>query len=491
MMPSGKTALLRGAVWTIASRWCVKAIGFVNTIIMARLLMPADYGVVAMAMLVVGLTEALLNLGTNAVLISKSEIDRADIDSTWTLRMLQLLTVATVLALAAWPASTYFREPRVMYALLVLAACVASSGIANIGTVLAEREFDFGLAFRIAVVGKLFGVVVTWLAAWVLKDYRALICGVAAGYLSGLVLSYWMHPYRPRIDFSRVAVIWHTSKWIMLSSLANFTLRKGDEIAAGRLGSTAEYGLYNTGADLGQLPTGEVGPAILRAFMPVLSSIQSDLDRMRTAVLKTVGAVNAVVMPISALVVVMAPDITALLLGPKWLEASRYVASFSVVSAILLVGNPLSTMLFVQGYARAQTAIVWTEFGTFVVVAIALCPTQGLWGLALARVAGSVVNAALVLVLTSRLGGLAARKVLWVLARPLAGAILSGLAVWITAPVGADWPPLFKVVWGTATGSAIYLVWTFSTWHLLGRFSGAESTLVEFLSSWRRRRRPA
>lgn len=489
MSTGGKSALLKGAAWFMASRWVVKALGFVNTMIMARLLLPSDYGVVGMAMLVVGLTEALLNLGTSSVLISKPEIDRADIDSAWTLRLLQILAVSLVIALAAWPASQYFREARVLDALLVFAACIAVSGAGNIGPVLSERELDFSVGFKIAVLGKVIGVLATWCGAWLFKDYRALVAGVAAGYLSGFVLSYLLHDYRPRIEFTRMAMLWQTSKWLMLSSVANFTLRKGDEIAAGRLGTAAEYGLYSTGSDLGQMPTGEVGPAILRAFMPVLSSIQDDKERMRAAVLKTVGAVNAVTMPICAMVVVLAPAITDLLLGANWGGAAIYVAVFSIVSALLLIGSPLNTMLFVLGHARAQSAIVWAEFGCFVLAALALCPRWGLLGLAGARVVGAGVNAMLVLGMASRLGGLPARKVCWVLLRPLCGAALAAFAAWATLPMAATWLPVGKILWASLIGGTFYLVWTFSTWHFLGRFQGAESTLVDICT--RLSRRPA
>ena len=165
---------------------------------MARLLMPADYGIVAMAMLVVGLIQALLDFGATTALLRRGEVTRDEIDSTWSLRLLQALAIGACVALMAWPASLYFEEPRVFAVLLVLAVCIALNAFSNIGLTLAQKALNFSLEFRFSIASKLLGVLVTVTMGWWLGDYRALVCGIAAGYLGGLVLSYTMHPYRPR-----------------------------------------------------------------------------------------------------------------------------------------------------------------------------------------------------------------------------------------------------------------------------------------------------
>ena len=185
-----KRTLILGAAWTVGTRWAIKGIGFLNTVIMARLVLPADYGIVAMAMLVVGLTQALMDFGASTALMRKRDVSRDEIDSAWTLRWLQNIGMGLILLLISPFAATYFEEPRVEYVLWVLAACVAVAGAGNIGLVLAQKEFNFSLEFRIQVICKTLGVVATVAAGYLLRDYRALVIGVCTGYISGLVLSY-------------------------------------------------------------------------------------------------------------------------------------------------------------------------------------------------------------------------------------------------------------------------------------------------------------
>ena len=83
-----KVTLIKGAMWTVGARWAVKGIGFLNTMIMARLLLPEDYGIVGMAMLVVGLTQAFMDFGATTALLRKDAVTPDEIDSAWTLKLL-------------------------------------------------------------------------------------------------------------------------------------------------------------------------------------------------------------------------------------------------------------------------------------------------------------------------------------------------------------------------------------------------------------------
>jgi len=159
-----KTNLIRGAAWTIGTRWIIKALGFINTVIMARLLLPEDYGIVAMGMLVVGLIQTFLDFGPATALLRKAEVTRDEIDSAWTLGVIQGLAAGLALLLALPLALEYFNEPRLTFVLLALSASVAFISLGNIGLVLARKEFIYTLDFKIATTGKIVSVVTTVIA---------------------------------------------------------------------------------------------------------------------------------------------------------------------------------------------------------------------------------------------------------------------------------------------------------------------------------------
>ncbi len=292
--PKGfKSKLILGAAWTLSTRWSMKCLGLINTIIVARYLLPSDYGVVAMAMLVVGLIESLLDFGAATALLRKAEVTIDYINSAWTLRVLEACLVGLLLLAVSPLAAIYFNEPRVTGVLWILAGCVVVGGATNIGLILAQKQFDFPLDFRLQLICKAIGVLCTVIAAHYLKDYRALVIGVAAGYVSGFILSYVLHPYRPSWNTRKIPEIWALTKWMLMTGIANFVLRKSDELIAARVGSTTEFGVYNVGSDLGQLPTSEVGPAMLKAFLPVLASMKAGEKQLNASVINTLSAVKA------------------------------------------------------------------------------------------------------------------------------------------------------------------------------------------------------
>lgn len=476
-----KRTLILGAAWTVATRWTIKGTGFINTVIMARLLLPADYGIVAIAMLVVGLIQTLMDFAAATALLRKKDVTRDEVDSAWTLRWLQHMAAGLLMLIASPFAAIYFKEPRVEYVLWALAACVAISGAGNIGFTLAQKEFNFSLEFRHQVICKILGVVTTIAGGFWLRDYRALVIGIATGYISGMVFSYILHPYRPRWNTSKFGEIWAVTKWLMAAGVGGYILRKGDELIAARIGTSSDYGLYNVGADFGQLPTGEVGPAMLRAFLPVLVSMRGGIDDVNAAVVKTVSAINTITFPIGLGFAAIAGPATSLVLGPTWVGAEKYVAAFALLSVLQIIASPFNSLLTMRGHTKLQSKAVWFEFGVFVAAATALVPTHFLLGLVWARMFGTATSLSITLLSVRRQCGVSLKSVFFTLMRPLVGATLMYFAVqFVVNHVSGD---ASKLGLGISSGIFLFGMWCVATWFVAGKPDGLESTVIAYIKN--------
>jgi lipopolysaccharide exporter len=479
---SPKRALIMGALWTVGTRWSIKALGFINTVILARLILPADYGIVAMAMLIVGVVQAMTDLGVATALLRKGEVTREEIDSAWSLKFIQGLVLAVLLIVGATFAARFFEEPRVQAVLWVFAACMILDGLSNIGLTLAQKDMKFSLDFRVNVSSNVIRVLVSLLGGYLLKDYRALVLGIASGYIVVFVLSYALHPYRPRWNLSRAREIWAVTRWLMLSSVGSFLLRRSDEIIAGRVGTTAEFGEYHVGGDLGRMPVSELGPPLVRAFLPVLAVIQHDTERVNSAVVKTIAAANAMTIPIAAGVAIFAVPLTAVVLGPVWSQSSIYVAAFALAASAQFSVSPLTTLLVLRGHTRTLSATVWMELVVFIVAVAILLPSFHLVGLVWARFVASLFSAGMTAFYCHKLCQLPFQAVAHALWRPLVGAAglyLIGMGV-INLPNMAEWQQLLL---GVAAGLTFCTTWAFMSWWLSGRPEGLESTLVDLIQS--------
>ncbi|MBR0568585.1 oligosaccharide flippase family protein [Azoarcus sp. L1K30] len=474
-----RKSMISGALWTVSMRWGMKLLGLVSTIILARLILPQEYAVVAMAMLVVGLIESFLDFGTDTAVLRKDYIDDDYVNSAWSLKVLQGAFVAVLLVIGAYFAGIYFGDERVPPVLWILAGCVFLASTGNIGMTLARRNLNFSLDFKLQVTSKVIAAILTISAAFFLRDYRALVLGVVSGYVGGWILSYLMHPYRPRWCVKAFADIWGVTRWLMLSSIAGFMLQKADELVAARIGTSHEFGLYNVGADIGQMPTGEIGPAILKSLLPVLSSIQNESERLKSGVLKVLAIVNAVTLPAGFGLAAVALPFTLAVLGESWREAAPIVALFGIAGAARVMVKPLSTILVLKGFTRCQSRIVWIEFVVFALSAVVLVPQFHLLGLIVARIAGTLTSALLIIYEAHRRCYVPVQSSLNMLWRPLCSAITMYFAIkWMQQFISTS---MFGLVAEVVAGAFVYGLLMLISWLLSGKPVGVEFEFVRFV----------
>ncbi len=140
--------LMSGSVWMIAMRWSMRLLGLVSTAILARLLTPEDFGLVAMSAFAVGFIEVFSQLGVELVLIRHPNPQRRHYDTAWTFNLLTGLILGGLMVLVAPLAAAYFEEPRVEQVLWVLAAAPLVKGAVNIGIVDFRRDLRFAKDFQ-------------------------------------------------------------------------------------------------------------------------------------------------------------------------------------------------------------------------------------------------------------------------------------------------------------------------------------------------------
>src|SRR5688572_20549067 len=197
-MTSVARKMAAGIAWMSLMRICIKGLGLINTVILARLLVPADFGLVAMAMAIIALLELFGAFNFDVALIQRQDAGRGFYDTAWTLNIALGLAVAIVLSLIALPAADFYNEPRLSAVTYALAIGIFAAGFENIGVVAFRKDLDFRKEFVLRIVQKVCAVFITLPLAFTLRSYWALVIGqVSASFLSVLI-SYHVHPYRPR-----------------------------------------------------------------------------------------------------------------------------------------------------------------------------------------------------------------------------------------------------------------------------------------------------
>src|SRR5579871_1807609 len=241
----------RGSAWTIGARWTMRLLGLVSTIILARLLTPADFGIVTIAMIIAGAIGVFSNTGQNLALIRLKDPTRAHFDSAWTVSVLLHLGLGLLVWLSAPITGIYFHEPRAGAVVHAVAFVWVIAGLENPAVANLRREFRFRAQFAYDASPSIVSFVVTLVSAVVLRNYWALVMGIISLKIAGITLSYIIVPYRPRFSFAKVRELWSFSTWSLLRSVAFYLNSQVDKLAVGGFGGAATMGRYEVASDVG------------------------------------------------------------------------------------------------------------------------------------------------------------------------------------------------------------------------------------------------
>ena len=254
-----------------------RVLSLVSMLVLARLLTPSDFGVVAIASSVLALLEVFTALGLDVALISKPNVTREHYDSAWTFKILLGLAVALVLVVLSGPAAAFYNEPRIADVVRVLAIGSLVQGFENIGVVDFRKELRFATEFRFQIAKRIIMIAVTLPLAFAFRNYWALTIGAVTGRFVWVGLSYLAHPFRPRIALTKVRDLMSISAWLVFSSTLYSSTNRSQHRARTLSGPRAA-GLYLD--DFASLPTLQLIAPINRAVLPGLVKLSGQIEEL-------------------------------------------------------------------------------------------------------------------------------------------------------------------------------------------------------------------
>jgi lipopolysaccharide exporter len=468
--------LLRGSAWMVGMRWALRLVGLLSTAILARLLVPADFGIVAMAAVVAGLLDTAAYAGVDLALIRAEAASRDYHDSAWTIQVIQAFIVAALLVVAAPLAASYYAEPRVATVIYWLGLKSALDGLQNIGIVAFRKDLDFAREFRFNLYSKLLNLAVVVAAAWYLRSYLALVVGLVSGSFITVALSYAMHPYRPRLSIVHLRELWSFSNWLLVSRVGSFASRKADQfIVGGSVGATA-LGSYHVATELSTLPTTEIVMPMRRALFPTLARLQNDPVAFRNAVLSSFSALAVLSFAVGFGVMSVATEIVPIVLGPRWQAAIPLVQWLAVYGGFAGLASVLEVPMWVTGRTDISALQSWLELVLLVPLLMLALAAFGVDGAAMARALVAVAMLPTMLWLASRVCPLPFGALCAAVWRPLTAAL--AMALLLRAPLPMPDGPLATLVVKVLVGATFYAAMLTVLWVASGRPPGAEASLL-------------
>lgn len=474
--------IAKGAALMVLMKLLERSLGIVSTLVLARLLVPADFGLVAMAMSVVALIELASAFSLDVPLIQRSNPTRDHYDTAWTFNLLMGVGCGLAIALLAHPAAVFYAEPRLTLVMLALSVGWVLQGLENIGIVNFRRAMDFRRELLFLLGKKLCAFVVTVTLAFVLRSYWALVAGILTGRVAGVALSYAMEPYRPRLCLRARADLFSVSSWLFINNLLHFGTQRLSHFFLGRLNGTQALGLYAVGAELAYLPQTELVAPINRAVFPGYSRMAEEEAEMSRGFVDINAVVALFVFPACVGLAVVADLVVAVLLGPKWEDAVPVIRVLVVAGCLsALMSNTYSAYLALNR-ARVTTWMLTIELVVLIPAMLLFSRAFGFIGIAYAELTAVAAGVAFSYPLLFRVLRVSVARYVGNIWRPMVAAALMGVAVTALAERAKSGPePLPAIVALSAcvaAGVVIYAGTLFSLWLLSGRPQGVEKMLL-------------
>ena len=484
-MSSGlQNKMAKGAIWMVLFKLVERSLGLVSTLILARLLSPADFGVVAMAMSFIIMAELLSAFGFDIAIIQNQSATEEHYSTAWTCNFLLGVSITVLMLAAAAPVARFYQHPELTWVVVALAFGPLLTGAENIGIVAFRKELIFRREFIFQVSRRLIAFAVVIPLAFAVRSYWALVTGILLSKGAATLMSYGMHPFRPRFTLSKFRQLFVFSRWLLFNNLVGFFKERTSDFFIGRLYGAAPLGVYNIAYEFANLPTTELSAPINRALLPGFAKMENP-EEIRSAYHNALGMLSLLALPAAAGIYAVAPFLVPVILGHKWLAAVPLMQLLAFNGVLLMFHSSMCSLLVGRGFP-GRVSVVNAAYVLVLIAALALFSRRfDVVGAAYAVLATSVLATPLYLLQLRRSLGIGLASFVKAVIRPAAASALMAITVqWVLPAHATNLPFAATVMWlgaGLSLGFASYVIYAAAIWWLLGRPEGAEQLVLERL----------
>lgn len=440
--------IIKGSIWVLGLQVLQRSLALVRTLILARILAPEDFGLFALASIMIVAFEVFTRTGFEDALIHFRDKWESYLHTSYWIQVLRGGLLAILCLFLAPILGKIFHERAVVEVAQFMALTQLVRGFRSIGIVLLRREMNFKRESQFNLIFVVVSFIATIGFSLYLKDVWGMVYGFFAGEAAATIVSFYFHPYRPRFEFrmERAASLWNYGVWLFLSGIVSFLALNLDKIFIGRFLNAETLGIYYMAFYLANLPTVEFARLIGGVTQPAYAILQNDQIKLTEAFSGALRYTFLFVAPAAIGMALLSPKYTSLILGEKWgmaalplsfLALGGLFRSIAGLGAAFFKATGKPKPILVIEFQRALTLLILLYFGYSL---------AGLNGIA----AASAISSFLVFPVTlyylhKRLGNF--NKWISGLGKPVFSTFVMGVSVFILGWISSgDWFGLLFII---------------------------------------------
>lgn len=414
-----------------------------STMVLARLLTPADFGLIAMVSAVTGFVGMFKDAGLSLATVQREQITHEQVSALFWINIALGLVVSLVTIALAPVVSWFYSEPRLTLITIALASTFVVGGATVQHEALLQRQMRFAALVAIQLLSLTAGIVTAIVIASIHQTYWALISMSISAALVNAVAVWLVCPWVPSLPkwTAGVAPMLKFGGGLTGFNVVNYFARNLDNVLIGWWWGPGPLGVYSKAYALLMLPLRQVNAPIVSTAMPLLSRLVSQPSRYRRAYLRIHQAICVITMPLVVVLIVLADLVVVLFLGSQWAAAAPIFAILGTAGLVQPANSVLGALYISQGRARDQFILGLINSSSTVAVFLLTVP-YGIVALSTGYATLEILRAPFVWWWAGRKGPVRFRDLLTNAAFPLAVSLASGLILYaarVLSPTSSAW----------------------------------------------------
>lgn len=382
---STSSRVFKSSAFLLAIQLFQRSLGLISTLILARLLVPEDFGIVAMVAIALQFFETLADAGNKHYIIQKTEVTDQDLNTAWTMNLAIKIAMAIVIIFAAPLISEYLGAPELTMALRIAALAMPLGALSNPILMLMARELNYQPVFVLSVWQKAISFIVVVVFALIHPSYWAIIAGNLVAAIVMAIGSYFIHAYRPALTLQKIGAQWHFSKWLILRGVVGFTRSQIDILIVSKLFGTGQLGGYHLIRELATFPAISV---IIPGSEPLQAAIaerKGHPEQLAYRIRLSLFMMVILLTPLTIFMAAYSEQIVNVVLGPQWAEFEGLLRPFALFFFTFCLFALVSDAFVATGQVRALFIF---DLVSTVIIAITLMSLEQITLLTLAWARG-------------------------------------------------------------------------------------------------------
>ncbi len=395
---------LKGISWMGLLRVVTRGLALVKIAILARVLVPAQFGIYGIATLVLGFLEMLTETGINIFLIQKNKKVDEYVNSAWVVSIIRGFLIGILIFVLAPFIANYFKNENAVFILYLVSVVPVIRGFINPSCIKYQKNLEFNKQFKYDSVIFFVDAIFAIGLGVITKSENSFIYAMIISTLLEVVLSFVYFKPTPKFVFEKEKTleVINRGKWITGAGVFNYLFQNLDDILVGRVLGTTSLGIYQQAYKISTLPVSEVGEVFNKVTFPIYVNLKDDTERLKKAFLKTLSIITLLVVPFGFLVFKFPVEIINIILGSNWIPAAPVLQLLAIYGVVKAISNSFFSLFLGIGKQEVVTYITLASTLCLIAILYPLIKIFGILGAGYATIIATVLSLPVLIIYYSK-----------------------------------------------------------------------------------------